>query len=194
MPTPVPAVASRLAFSIGLSFLLLAATRGAAGDEPAPPPAPPKPAAPALPPLPLGVSALEFSEFFVKPVGPRGLELSDTLRGLHGKRVRILGYMVRREAAPPGTLILTPHPVQLHDFEYGLADDLPPNALHVTLPDVAQELPYTPGLLLLTGRLEIGNREEKDGRISVVRLLLDPRVDGGHALPGPVVAAPFASK
>jgi hypothetical protein len=188
----VPAVASCLAFAV--SILLLAAPRGAAADEPPSGPAPPKPAAPALPPLPEGVSALEFSEFFSRPVGPRGLELSEKLRGLHGKRVRILGHMVRRDAAPPGTLILTPHPVQLHDFEYGLADDLPPNALHVTVPDLAGEVPYTPGLLLLTGRLEIGNREEKDGRISVVRLLLDPRADAGHALPGSVVAAPIAPK
>jgi hypothetical protein len=32
----------------------------------------------------------------------------------------------------------------------------------------------TPGLLLLTGTLSIGNRTEADGRISTVRLQLDP--------------------
>jgi hypothetical protein len=191
MSAAVPAFPSRLALC---AVLLLAPAPGARADEPPPRPAPPAPATPTLPPLPAGVSALSFSEFFERPVGPRGLVVSEKLKALAGQRVRILGYMVRRDAPPPGTLILTPHPVQLHDFEYGLADDLPPNAVHVAVPDVEGELPYTQGLLLLTGRLEIGNREEKDGRVSVVRLVLDPRSEGRDALSGSVVAAPDASK
>ncbi len=137
-----------------------------------------RPAPPALPPLPEGVTALRFDEFFVKPVGPRGLVLTERIRGLHGERVRVLGYMARRDAAPPGTLLLAPHPVQLHDHEYGLADDLPPATLLVMVPGETRELPHTPGPLLLTGRLELGSREEPDGRVSIVRLVLDPRPAG----------------
>src|SRR5689334_5693118 len=40
-----------------------------------------------LPPLPAGVTELKFGEFFVRPVGPRGLELTDKLLGLDGQRV-----------------------------------------------------------------------------------------------------------
>ena len=150
----------------------------------------PMAAADGLPPLPEGVTALQFSEFFERPVGPRGLVYSEKLRRLQGLRVRVLGHMVRREGAPPGTLLLTPYPVQLHDLEYGLADDLPPNTLFVTVPDAEGEVPFSPGLLLLTGRLEIGSREEPDGRMSAVRLVLDPKTQGQGAAPGPVTAHP----
>jgi hypothetical protein len=150
----------------------------------------PAAAADGLPPLPEGVSALQFSEFFERPVGPRGLVYSEKLRRLQGQRVRVLGHMVRREGAFPGTLLLTPYPVQLHDVEYGLADDLPPNTLFVTVPDAQGEVPFSPGLLLLTGRLEIGPREEPDGRTSAVRLVLDPKTQGQGIAPGPVAAHP----
>jgi hypothetical protein len=142
-----------------------------------------RPSPPALPPLPEGVTALQFGEFFVKPVGPRGLVLTEKIRGLDGRRVRILGSMVRRDAAPPGTLLLAPYPVQLHDHEYGLADDLPPATVTVVVPGETGELPHTPGPLLLTGRLELGSREEPDGRVSIVRLVLDPRPAGREPTP-----------
>jgi hypothetical protein len=163
----------------------------AAAQEPAPPVAGTRrPAAADLPPLPEGVTALQFGEVFVKPVGPRGLVFTDKAKSLAGRRVRILGHMVRREGAPPGTLLLTPYPVQLHDSEYGLADDLPPNTLFVTVPDAEGEVPFTAGLLLLTGRLELGSREEPDGRTSVVRLVLDPKTQGQGAVPGPKAVNP----
>jgi hypothetical protein len=56
-----------------------------------------------------------------------------------------------------------------------------------------QPVPYTPGLMLLTGTLSVGNRPEPDGRISLVRLELDPpspgakqktRLDGKRAVKG----------
>jgi hypothetical protein len=147
----------------------------------------PAPASPGLPPVPDGVTPLRFGEFFVRPTGPRGLVYSEKLRRLHGQRVRVLGHMVRRHGAPPGTLLLTPYPMQLHDGEYGLADDLPPSTLFVTVPDTSTEVPFTPGLLLLTGRLEIGGREEPDGRFSAVRMTLDPRPAGSLAPAGPGV-------
>jgi hypothetical protein len=174
-----------------VSFPLVLASPATAADEPPPPMAQaPPPAAGDLPPLPEGVTALQFGEIFVKPVGPRGLVFTDKAKSLAGRRVRILGHMVRREGAPPGTLLLAPYPVQLHDSEYGLADDLPPNTLFVTVPDAEGEIPFTAGLLLLTGRLEIGSREEPDGRTSVVRLVLDPKTQGQGAAPGPKAVNP----
>lgn len=126
-----------------------------------------------LPPPPPGVTDLKFSEFYT-PVAGRGLAATPKLTSLNGKRVRILGYMVKRDQSPPGVLLLAARPVQLHDREYGLADDLPPALIYVSVPTRrGQMVPYTPGLLLLTGVLSVGSREEPDGRISYVRLALD---------------------
>ncbi len=130
----------------------------------------------ALPPLPPGVADLRFGEFFVFPVGDRGLTLTPKLRGLHGKRVRVLGHMVRQEEPSPGVLLLTATPLQLHEHEYGLADDLPPATVRVFVPAArGKPVPFTPGPLLLTGTLSVGNRSEPDGRVSLVRLTLDPQ-------------------
>jgi hypothetical protein len=127
------------------------------------------------PPAPAGVTDLDFAEFFA-PVGDRGLEYGEKLRALDGKPVRIVGYMVRQDTPVAGMLLLAPFPFQLHETEYGLAEDLPATLVHVFVPDRARELvPWTPGLLLLTGDLAIGPREEPDGRISTVRLQLHPR-------------------
>jgi hypothetical protein len=151
-----------------------------------------------LPPLPEGVEELKFADFFKTPVGPRGLEISERLKSFHGKRVRILGFQVvesvtvcnsdpaaqnpvrkfasRFEAGVPGRLLLCASQ-QVVDFNhYGHCEDLPPQVLYVTVPEYyGQPTPHTPGMLLLTGTLEVGNKTEPDGRISVVRLTLDPR-------------------
>ena len=127
-----------------------------------------------IPPLPAGVTELKFSEFFVSPIGDRGLTFTDKLRSLDGRRVRILGYMARQEQPMAGTLLLASVPVQLNEEHYGLADDLPAATLHVSMPSHRdQVVRHTPGLMLLTGTLSIGNREEADGRISAVRLALE---------------------
>jgi hypothetical protein len=128
----------------------------------------------ALPPLPPGVADLKFSEFFRQPIGPRGFEFTDQLRGLDGKRVRIAGYMVRQSQPVDRCLLLSPVPVTLHEHEYGFAEDMPATILHVFTDSSAPEkIPFTPGLLLLTGTLSLGNRPEADGRVSFVRLQLD---------------------
>lgn len=128
-----------------------------------------------LPPLPPGVTQIRFDEFFQTPVGPRGLEYTDAIRGLDGKRVRILGYMARRTSMQWGRFLLTPIPVQMHDAEYGLADDLPPATLLVEMPPRMQTVvSHTPGLMLLTGILRLGNFELPDDRTLNVKLELDP--------------------
>lgn len=127
-----------------------------------------------IPQAPEGVMDLKFGELF-KPVGPRGLEHSDRLRGLDGKRVRMLGYMVKQSRPMPWTFLLSPVPVTLHETEYGFAEDMPATVLHVFTPRNATPIvPFTPGLMLLTGTLSVGNKEEPDGRVSTVRLTLDP--------------------
>lgn len=150
-------------------------------------------APPTLPPLPAGVTELKFNEFFVNPVGPRGLELTEKLRGLAGRKVRILGYMAHREAQPPGGFLLTPLPVEVHDHDNALAEDFPASVVQVSVPTMRdQPVPHTPGLMLLTGTLSVGNRPEPDGRISLVQLELDPpspaakqrRLDGKSAAKG----------
>lgn len=129
----------------------------------------------ALPPLPPGVSELKFSDFFRQPIGPRGLEYTDQLRSLEGRRIRILGYMVQQTKPVDRCFLFAPMPVSLNEHEYGHADDLPATALHVLTDEAAPaQTPFTPGPLLLTGKLSLGNRTEADGRISTVRLLLDP--------------------
>jgi hypothetical protein len=137
-----------------------------------------------LPPPPAGVHELKFSEFFKMPAGPLGLELTDKLRGLVGRRVRILGFMVRQTRPSPGVAIISPFALATNEYEYGLADDFPAAVVYVETPRFADlAVPYTPGPLLLTGTLEIGRREERDGRVSLVRLRLDPEPEPA-ATPG----------
>ncbi len=128
-----------------------------------------------LPPAPEGVSNLFFDDFFKSPVGRLGLEINPKLTELNGRKVRVLGFMVKQTRPTPWTLMLAPMPLICNEVEFGLADDLPASTLRVLLPKSHQPItPFTPGLLLLTGRIEVGDREEADGRHSLVRLQLDP--------------------
>ena len=108
------------------------------------------------------------------------MKLTETLLRLDGKRVRILGYMARQEQPVPGMFLFNAIPVRLNEEHYGLADDLPAATLFVTMPkDRDKVVRHTPEMMLLTGLLSVGNREEADGRISTVRLALDPPEAGG---------------
>ena len=128
-----------------------------------------------LPPVPRGVTELFFSDFFLNPVGPRGLELTHKLQSLHRQKVRLLGYMVQQDHGLPGRFIVSPFPAQVHEHDNALAEDLPSSIVHVHVPYMRDQLlPYTPGPMLLTGTLSVGNQPEPDGRISIVRLILDP--------------------
>lgn len=148
----------------------VSATTGAAT-----PSSPPLAGTNALPPLPPGVTDLKFNEFFRQPIGPRGLEYTEKLRSLEGRRIRILGYMARQTKPVDRCFLLAPVPLTLNEVEYGHADDLPATTLHVfATEDAPVQTPHTPGPLLLTGKLSLGNRLEADGRTSTVRLFLDP--------------------
>ena len=128
-----------------------------------------------LPPPPAGVTDLKFNEFFVMPVGALGLEPTQKLRSLDGQRVRMLGYMVRQEKPPVGTFLFAAIPVQIHEHDNGLADGLPPATVRVAVPTCRDKpVPFAPDLMALMGTLQLGNRAETDGRVTFVRLELDP--------------------
>lgn len=154
-----------------------------------------KSAASALPPAPEGVTHVDFSDFFQLPVGPEGLEITAKIAALEGRKVRLLGYMVKQANPSPWKILLSPIPVVTREREYSQAEDLPPNVVHVFLPrDPSPIRPHTPGLFLLTGRFEVGNRAEADGRVSMFRLWLDPPAAVPAAKPesAPAVVQPAA--
>lgn len=128
-----------------------------------------------LPPLAADTQVLRFEQFFRLPAGPRGLEPTPALLAAAGKRVRVFGYMVLHDDPRPGSFLLTPLPLTLAERADGQADDLPAAMLTVRLPEDpnGRPPPYVPGVLMLEGRLEVGAREEPDGRRSFVRLQLD---------------------
>lgn len=121
-----------------------------------------------------GVADLAFGDLF-GPVGDRGLEFSAKLRGLEGRPVRLIGCMVRETARTPGGFLLASHPATAESRGSCAADAVPASAVQVVLAGApARPVPYRPGWLALTGRIELGPRVESDGRNSFVRLVLDP--------------------
>ena len=117
---------------------------------------------------------LAFKQFYKLPVGSHGLEISDVLRSANGQERKIVGYMVQQERPHLGRFLLSPRPVQMSEHADGEADDLPAALVTVYL-DAAQSdwaVPYTRGLISLTGAIEVGRLEETDGRVSWVRMRL----------------------
>jgi hypothetical protein len=119
---------------------------------------------------------LSFRDFYRMPIGPRGLEPTETLLGLDGRRVRIEGYVVQEEDSLPGLFMMTSTPVALAELADGPADYLPGATVfvHLRADDARQKyLTYRSGLWTVVGTLELGGREEPNGRISYVRLVVD---------------------
>ncbi len=120
------------------------------------------------------IEDLKFSDFFKLPVGPQGLETTQRLTALEGKKVRITGYMVQQEIAIPGIFLLTPLPAKTREADDSMADDLPPSTVFVHIHSYSGHvIKHRPGLLQLTGVLSVGPKEESDTRVSNVRLMLD---------------------
>lgn len=122
------------------------------------------------------VTELRFRDFFRTPVGSTGLDISDTLSQADGQSVRLVGYMVQQENATPGRFLLTPRPVQMSEHADGDADDLPPATVVVYLDPSQQDwaVPHVRGLVTVSGKLSVSRHEESDGRVSWIRLQLDP--------------------
>ena len=132
----------------------------------------------ALPAASKRIADLKFNELFKMPVGPRGMEPSSKLLSLESKPVRIVGYMAKQETPTPGLFILTPLPINMGDEDDKFADDMPANSIFVHLDNPDALVIYSPGLINLTGLLSLGNVQEVDGRISYVRVHLDPVLSG----------------
>jgi hypothetical protein len=163
----------------------VAEVSGAAGEDESVPP----PAAPAVSDdVRAGYAELQMDSIFVKPAGPRGLEYTVEASALDGARVRLRGWMVRHLHDDPRIFLLNTQPMVLHMSEYGLADDLPPSAAHVILEDRPGWAPvWTPRPLEVCGVLELGPRQERDGRVSHVRLLADQVIDSGSGARADIV-------
>ena len=117
----------------------------------------------------------DLGQTFVLPAGPKGLEYSAEARHLDGSNVRLSGYMVRHFHDDAAVFLLIGQPVVLNVAEYGLADSLPPNAVHVLMPILPGMAPdWVRQPLVIYGRLKLGTREEMDGRISQIRLYAEP--------------------
>jgi hypothetical protein len=132
---------------------------------------------PLVPPATRSPVNLRFADFFRQPSGARGLEISDALKRADGSTVQLVGYMVQQEEAAPGRFMLTPRPVQMSEHADGAADDLPPATVMVYLDPSQQDwvVPHVHGLISVSGVLKVGRHEETDGRVSWVRLQLEPQ-------------------
>ena len=127
---------------------------------------------------PAPAMALSFQDFFSLPIGPKGLEVTDTLRQANGRPVRLIGYMVQQEEATPGQFLLSPRPVQMSEHADGEADDLPAATVLVYVAGSAKDwaIPHARGLVEVSGQLQVGRHEAPDGHIYWVRLRLTPPV------------------
>jgi len=135
------------------------------------------PKALAITSVPRGVEDIRFADLFRLPVGPKGLELTDRVRALDGKRVRIVAYMVRRGTPDTDGFLIAPFRVDIDDDDESLADDLPPTALFVRLAHGGEmNVPWLPGLMQFTGTLRVGAAEiVPSGRVVPAQIVLDPR-------------------
>jgi hypothetical protein len=123
------------------------------------------------------IKELHFADFFLMPVGSKGLEISDKLQKANGQLVRITGYLVQQESPVPGRFMLTARPVQMSEHADGEADDLPPATVMVYLDARHKDwvVPHVRGLVSLQGVLHVGRAQEPDGRVSWVQLQLGPQ-------------------
>lgn len=120
--------------------------------------------------------ALGFGDFFVQPLGPRGLQPTAKLLAANGQEVRIVGFMVQRELPQAGQFFLTPRPVSMAEHADGEADDLPASTVTVVLPEAQRGrfVAHQAGPIALAGRLAWGPAEDATGRVSWIRLHLAP--------------------
>lgn len=132
---------------------------------------------------PEGVAELTFAELF-GPVGDRGLEFSARLRALEGRTVRMIGCMVRGTARLRGAFLLAARPAADDASGRCAPDAVPAAVVHVVLADATDRpVPYRPGWLTVTGRVELGARREADGRNSFVRLVSDSATPAAFPAP-----------
>jgi hypothetical protein len=131
---------------------------------------------------------LAFREFF-EPT-PKELRPSARLASLEGRRVRLVGFMVRSEEPPKGGFFLCPFPLVATEAGGGTAD-LPPETVYVVVPSAAgRAVPHVARPVVVEGVLELGSRAGEDGQVSSIRVVLerpfpDQAGPGRPAIPQP---------
>lgn len=117
---------------------------------------------------------LRFAEMFGR-VTIRGVEFSDRLNDLNGKKVEMSGYMAPPLKPKLDFFVLTRQPMATCPF-CTTAADWPPDIVLVIMPRGRELDPSTRGLKV-NGRLEVGiKRDDETGFVSLVRIYAD-RVD-----------------
>ena len=119
---------------------------------------------------------LRFRDFFTPGSGSNEPEISDRLRQAQGKNVRLVGYMLPRESARPGSFLLTAQPCAAGDLLGSRNNRQAPAAVRVEL-DAAHldwTVPQLHGLVEVSGVLEVGQHTDADGHFAWAKLQLLP--------------------
>jgi hypothetical protein len=127
------------------------------------------------------IADLKFAEIHRKPVGPRGLEPTEAVLALDGKRVRMVGYMIALTPPTADAFMFAPLPAAVAVHDEGLADDIPPSTIYVRLPRfgatagvAVRGIPQVQGLLKISGTLTVGSYADAiTGRVFPASLELD---------------------
>lgn len=121
---------------------------------------------------------LPFEELYLLPAGPKGLEFTAKTQSLKGRKVRMDGFMVRHFHEDAGVFLFAGVPAAHNQAEYILAESLPTSLVHVLLPEIPGRAPsWRPQRITVFGTLELGSRQEIDGRLSHVRLVAEHVAD-----------------
>lgn len=129
-------------------------------------------------------AALSFDDVFVMPAGPKGLEFTEKCKSLEGGKVRMDGYMVRHYNDNPAIFLFAGVPAIHNQAEYILADSLPTSLVHVVMNVRPGDAPvWQPQRITVMGRLELGPRQEIDGRVSHIRLFCEQVADSKTMAP-----------
>jgi len=116
---------------------------------------------------------LSFHEFF--ETDSTGIKPSAKLLALNGKRVKLVGFMVREEEPLRGAFYLSPQPV-FDSEEGGGTADLPVESVLVIVKSYeGKEIPFVPGALEATGILQIGKYQDENGHNVAIQLILDQK-------------------
>jgi hypothetical protein len=127
--------------------------------------------APASSPSRAAPASLALDELLVVRDGTAAL--SPKAQALAGVRVRIRGQLVVFEERDAEGFWIAPHAVFQDESGAG-SGDLPPSAVWVLAPAVVlRALPQEPLPLEVVGRLELGRKDDAQGRPSRVRLIVD---------------------
>ena len=121
-------------------------------------------------------TTITFQEFFLSPIGPKGMQFSPTALALAGQAVASRGVMVKTDRLQKGRFLLAPQALEVNEDDDGPANDLPVSTVLVKLAPAQTNLliAHQEGPLRLEGTLDIGRQENNRGEVSWIRLLASP--------------------